>query len=508
MPGRARLLALVLLASGCAHRAELPVPAANIVMMDWQGYRVFPASSTARTVTTPGGEHSVRSLKYDIRMDSQAIEEHFQALVASMTAYAAHRTGHPSPVARDEEWMRRRAAPLCGVDVSTGPPGPVLLLFIHGGLNSPAGTVRRASRVATPMLASGVYPLFVNWDSSLLSSYLEHACLLWQGHHGTLKCAFLPLEVAHDFARAGLRLPFALADLFTNRVKSLRDNPIRRDPQILLAEQMVRDGRFALKLSTGLDHSGLVGNGGILSLPLLPAQVVTAPLLQSMGTSSWELMRRRTKLLFDTDEEHYEMPDNQEIHTGAGLRVLLEGLQDYFDKHPGWRVVVVGHSMGTIVMNAMLRRFPRLPYERLVYMAAACTLRDYRDTTTPVLRRCPDTRVAYLILNDSAEWRDRVIDAPIIQDLFPRGSLLTWIDAYFETLDTPLDRTAGRYINLMRSLPTLDADVLDRVSVHTFNSGDDCTAPRGHGDFSDPKHLEFWRREYWAGPDFQDSCLR
>ena len=44
------------------------------------------------------------------------------------------------------------------------------------------------------------------------------------------------------------------------------------------------------------------------------------------------------------------------------------------------RIIMTGHSMGTIVINELVQLFPNLPYENLVYMAGAASV---RDTTVP-----------------------------------------------------------------------------------------------------------------------------
>ena len=49
------------------------------------------------------------------------------------------------------------------------------------------------------------------------------------------------------------------------------------------------------------------------------------------------------------------------------------------------RIVMIGHSMGMIVVNELLQLFPDLPYESLVYMAGAASVRDTSRAVAPVL---------------------------------------------------------------------------------------------------------------------------
>jgi hypothetical protein len=64
----------------------------------------------------------------------------------------------------------------------------------------------------------------------------------------------------------------------------------------------------------------------------------------------------------------------------------------------------------------------------------------------PVLRRppCPDLRFYDLTLHQ--DWDAREIE---VEGAAPMGSLLEWIDDIFETPLTPIDRTLGKWENVV-----------------------------------------------------------
>ena len=56
-----------------------------------------------------------------------------------------------------------------------------------------------------------------------------------------------------------------------------------------------------------------------------------------------------------------------------------------FAKDLKWQFV--GHSMGTMVLNELFRVAPDIRAERITYMAAACSIRDFQESLVPYLRR-------------------------------------------------------------------------------------------------------------------------
>lgn len=52
-----------------------------------------------------------------------------------------------------------------------------VLFYIHGGLNMQKSAIIRAQDLSPKIMKDGYFPIFVNWQSSLPSSYMNH--LLW-----------------------------------------------------------------------------------------------------------------------------------------------------------------------------------------------------------------------------------------------------------------------------------------------------------------------------------------
>jgi len=96
--------------------------------------------------------------------------------------------------------------------------------------------------------------------------------------------------------------------------------------------------------------------------------------------------------------------------------------------------------------------------------------------------------------------------------LTPRGSLLEWIDAFFEYSKSDLDRTAGKLTNVERIVTILDELLLDenlrgKVKLRVF--GSETGGPTEHGDFSGivipendqhvivPVTFKYWLPIFW-----------
>jgi pimeloyl-ACP methyl ester carboxylesterase len=149
------------------------------------------------------------------------------------------------------------------------------------------------------------------------------------------------------------------------------------------------------------------------------------------------------------------------------------------------KVTIIGHSMRAIVTSEMLQRFHRLPVDYVVLMAAACSIRDFKDKIIPYLeeqnlradvaRVAPNdpklwtpllkTQLFNLCLNDTAEHLE---PNPGQLDLSQRGSLLTWIDTLYQSPESENDRTFGRWVNAVLATDDIPSSVLDRITIKGF----------------------------------------
>jgi pimeloyl-ACP methyl ester carboxylesterase len=215
-------------------------------------------------------------------------------------------------------------------------------------------------------------------------------------------------------------------------------------------------------------------------------------------------MLRRTKVIFRTPSEFdikNERSNPQLVEaalsspsTGAISR-LFEKLTDDMKSQESdnpfdseYEITLVGHSMGAIIMNHIVHKYPELPYKKIVYMGAACSVREFEQSVIPYLKNHSETQFYNLCLHPIAEAREM----PWILDFFPRGSLLEWIDSMFVTPQTLMDRTLGKWDNVMQATQVIPHSIRDQVTIKSFGVGRDQGLPQRHGDFND---IAFWTDE-------------
>jgi pimeloyl-ACP methyl ester carboxylesterase len=206
-----------------------------------------------------------------------------------------------------------------------------------------------------------------------------------------------------------------------------------------------------------------------------PPKLVTAPLIDGFGTGAWDAMQHRTTALVQNDHE-FTRPGLPLREREGGVDIFLRELADMIDQNGGrdrWSVTLVGHSMGAIVVNRMLDDYALLPVDRIVYLASATSIDDYKRTAVAYLRDHPKTEMYHVTLERHAEAFERFngFFRVLFFDFVPRGSLLVWIDNLLSKPTTILERRVGRYSNLMRDIHDTPSDVAPRVYVMTFDFG-------------------------------------
>ena len=92
-----------------------------------------------------------------------------------------------------------------------------------------------------------------------------------------------------------------------------------------------------------------------------------------------------------------------------------------FDKLPHYKkpihITIIGHSMGTIVANELVRRNSDAHFDRIVYMAAACTIREFCSTVLTYVKSNPSAEFFNLTLHPAQEQgeRPRLLSTPLRQ---------------------------------------------------------------------------------------------
>ena len=529
-------LLVVLVVAGCATLAN--VPTTHIVMANGRGNPVDPT-----------GNIGCRD-KPDSCKDAKEESRHLWILPVEYRQMDRRSPGaNPS-----DQSPGSYEAYLKGLFEDLARNAPVknnkrqVLIFAHGGLNTQVGTVERARDLMQAIPREEYYPIFINWQSSLFSSYFDHLVFVrqgqsWDGWGAVTTPVFVPVYFAADVARAIARAPIVWYFLAQNWVKSAGSTDAIAEADAI-AKELEREYRTnpsgnVLKMAHDPADERKPWDAVLAhatAAVTIPTKLIGSMFIDAFGRSAWEIMLRRTHMLYHTEREFFEsqkvavdegLPETPTSHIkpDGALSVFIRGLQAVVDRNGGpdaWDITLVGHSMGTIVLNQMVREFGlrtegssdgqsatagvALPFNRIVYMAGATTVRDYQDSLFPYLRENRNARVYHLMLHPKAEVRERFDPGIPYMDLPPRGSLLVWVDDFLSTPETPLDRTVGRYENLISAVHNTPDELRGRVHIKAFGAGRDVRAPQKHGDFT--SHLKFWKPECWWSPgtDYPRGC--
>jgi len=518
------LILLGVLSMGCVKTIDVPMQ--HVVMYDSDGIAVNPSGNA-------GLHRHSHFLSYDRYEDTQ---------------YKAHIKGI-----------------LDGIDHAQPSGKHKIILFFHGGMNT---QVESLGRLTDPfeknpdknrvqlMTEAGFYPIFVNWKSSLWSSYFEHLLHIRQGQRWPWYWGWpsaliiFPADVTRSIVRAplvwsmqiyndtrtwpifGPRLSDRIAaELLcrynlNNETGNCADQvqfqqppncllvgerePAHRPPQRSLSEDTFpiavgEDQRRCPEMTTRFISYALT----------FPTKLAIGPVLDTFGTSAWDNMVRRIHLLFHSEAEMVssqltdqakERKELATIPSSGGLSVFVQQLKNHM-KGRDWEVVLVGHSMGTIVINELLHLFgdDGFPVSHIVYLAGAASVRDYENSVFPYLRRHRETHFYNFVLHPVSELGEIQYD---FLDLTPRGTLLEWLDTFLANPETLMDRTVGRYDNSLRAMHDTPPELRPRVHFRSFSVGvsEEATNPQTHSDAAERFH--FWKTSCWKVDAVLKDCVR
>lgn len=278
-----------------------------------------------------------------------------------------------------------------------------------------------------------------------------------------------------------------------------------------------------MAISLGPDRSMAPGLWGraVARVLTVPTKLLGTPVIDALGLSAWQDMSRRTLTVVEGTSElliSRNMNDQEIAHyidkgSGGGLDQFMSALSEWCNRQPAqsaYEITLVGHSMGTMILNDVLRARSRyeggphaaLPVKNIVYLAAACSIRDFSQGVIPFMEQAAHRDVQFynLCLHPTADLIDT--EASV---LVQQGSLLCWIDAFLGEPATPLDRTLGRFDNIVQVPFVIPERLRGRVAIKAFcllqdqdkwNLGPD-PQPQKHGDFSESP---YWDVRFWQ-PD-------
>ena len=164
------------------------------------------------------------------------------------------------------------------------------------------------------------------------------------------------------------------------------------------------------------------------------------------------------------------------------------------------RITLIGHSMGAIVVNELVDKFPNLPYGEIVVMASAASLRDTRRVMDAYFEsaqgQAADTRLFALSLHPLNDARERPYRGAV-----PSGSLLMWIDEMYDPAKTPDDRVFGFWPTAKAARQMFGSAAQERTLYRVFSRPQAAPGtpsnPIEHGQFNEDDTC-FWRPSFWG----------
>ncbi len=443
-----------------------------------------------------------------------------------------------------------------------------LLLFVHGGLNDRKQGMAHFWDDYGNILQGEYYPVFVVWPSGWSATYFEHLLWVRQGIKAetagekTFGIATSPLMLLADVGRALTRLPLVVANNTRSDVETV--TPICNREGGAAVQQFQQLASKGYQVAIGDDYALTSDRAvrGVTYWATLPMKYLLASFIDGFGKGAWDDMLRRTQEAYparmdartqerlDTDRarqaeteaqrtatnatatRRYLSPRQQkriQRYSAAGLPMFIEALRERQTNDPSFEVALVGHSMGTIILNRVVRD-AEMEFGNIVYLGAACSVEDFSRAVLPYMKEHPRTQFYNLSLHPVAEAGEWYVS---LADLPPRGSLLIWIDNFLSNPVAEQERTLGRWRNLFRSSVTgepilrqfFDNDdaskLKERLHFRAFSVGfgdkdqirkatyqwnehpapkdarERCDNPVTHGEFSE---MPYWKPGFWWAP--------
>ncbi len=535
--------------TGQLNPARILRPLACILFLALLGCRSLPHCSTGPLPTRKPVIDPVLLSRHVLEVNSQGF------------LYNLRATNHPGVITNREDLIDYlRTNVLAGFQQSQKTK---LMVFVHGGLNDRKEGMDHFWKDYGEVLRGEYYPVFVVWPSGWKATYLEH--LLWvrqglraeTGREKTFSLLTSPFVLLADLGRALTRLPMVIANNSRSDVETI--TPIRTRDGGAAVQQYQELAKEGYAVSIGDDYSRtsdrlLRDSSYWVTLPL---KYLMASFVDGLGKGAWDNMLRRAHEVYPARldfravdwVEQFEptnkldkpaqpaqtsraLTKRQEKrkarYAAAGLPAFVELLADGQKTHPSLEVTLVGHSMGAIILNRLVRD-ARMDFANIVYLGAACSIEDFSRSVLTYMKEHTHSQFYNLSLHpvaETGEWYSEFGDLP------PRGSLLVWIDNFLANPVTEQERTMGTWRNLFRSGSTGEPIIhrfysqdgihlKDRLHFQAFSVGfgdanqlrptryqwnehpvprspdGRCDTPLSHSDFSE---LPYWQTNFWWRP--------
>lgn len=365
-----------------------------------------------------------------------------------------------------------------------------LFIYIHGGLVTREAGIESAVELTQAVLgeSNSIYPVSIVWRSGGWESYRDQLFNVRNGKvDKALAIATSPFKLSSDLGRGFIDTPYAggleanrLFLSLSNRLNYCVDTNDSNKENVICPEPS--------------DFSALDKAGDLLGttsyLLLTPVRIATAPLINGLGRSGWENMIRRTREAFLRDTNI----SSENGYKGAAYQFFEQLQKQITAQEINITITLIGHSMGTMLANEIIRQFPDLRYKHVVFMGAAISIKEFQNVMVPHLSKEETFKFYNLSLLPVAETREMNDFLGAI----PTGSLLEWIDDMFESPPTLADRTLGKWTNIRDLMPSLPNEAKRNMTMRIF--GERKGQPQEHGQFNDIKRC-FWRESFWTAKD-------
>jgi hypothetical protein len=396
-----------------------------------------------------------------------------------------------------------------------------IIFFFHGGLNTRSAALGRARDQIAAMKRDvkdggqpDIYPIFVNWQTSLYASYKDHLLFVTKGQDTYSGGMFLaPFKLAGDVSHAVFEIVpdnhLAIRDL-ARHWTYVREGAVQarncEANRLDFREGMKRERPFTNRLADKV---------GAFTTYLLTKWWLTG-VIDGGGTPAWSSMNYTADRLFFSDQEMHHPYEFQEREPGGAgdFSHFLRALAQPGVLHSDDEIILAAHSAGAIVANALLQHFGEaLPITTLVYMAPACPIDELMTggRVANFLARRSTRQLYILTLHEVAELSERHF-----VDLTPRGSLLVWLDQYIQPKSSEFrGQMMGRARNLRLHAHLIPCGIQPQIHVTAFSEQPQFTAgvvppypePQTHGSFGE---VPYWQGDKaWkpVSPDLHPICF-
>ena len=411
----------------------------------------------------------------------------------------------PSTARTDEEYFQRV---LDGIVRRKQETGRVeVLFFFHGGLNTRGTALKRAARQIVAMRADrpDIYPVFVNWETSLPASYKDHLLWIRNGQDTYSAGALLtPFVFASDVGQSLLDIPVANYMQYKEQRRHWRKD--EHADFVRVGTDCSAEDKLDFRAGPPHDPTAMqrLRSNAASTITTILTKWWVAGILSATGAKAWGSMLYTSDRLFYSDHELHHPYNYVGTVTGSGgLSQFLRRLSK--ELTPKDNVILVAHSAGAVVTGKIVGLFGEsLPIRTLVYMAPAATIDDIKTggRVAEFLKRNPKERRLYILtLHERAEVSER-----FILDLAPRGTLLAWLDEFIQPKHSEFPgMMMGRARNLRLHAHHIPCEIRKQISITAFAeelsppTSTPYPQPQTHSSFG---VLPYWNESTWR-PQFE-----